>query len=878
MIQMLLHCVVSFACAGSARTVFSMALAAGLLAACGGGGGSATDGGPAPGPGHAAQGRIEWPAAASAPALQVQSAAGSARVTAGGQFQVPVASAAPQHIDVVDDAGRLVLIGRAANGQAEASPATTAEALMFFALGAYTLPAQHHARAQELIRAHPALQAVVSRLAERLAGNPTLLHDGDAQVQQAVQDARQAMLATPAPAGQGAVHERPPSALRATAAAATARERPQAGETDLVLIEPGADTPQSGLLLLQAAGGGVMAQNSLRRAARLYAYQTGYMKDDGSDEIYTAPRLQGAPVEVPATHQLNLFNAVTDPFRGETGTSPWAPSTSASLALPQVAGSRRTYYDLVAIGPTMIAGATPLVWSDPLYAGQVATWDGTLEDLAYASLWGDLVGPAAGFLMFGSAAAIGPTQMAGFAGRFKALAKPLLGARGLTVARGGYAAVFATEVLGGIDAGTFPLDEVTQWFYDQAKAADPALAVDLQQSRARLQRLTRAAAVVAAVDAAMVALDLGAVIKDLQTARSAERWKATVTNARVNLSPAVPMVSRASTGVLITASVAGAPNGRFVYRWSTSHQRGNLFGVGVEGPQYDSTDKTTQYIVDIAALIDGALDTVSVEVFDDDGSGTIKPGQPAVGQASITILGQSGVVLTPSQVELLEGAPATFTASPPPGVAGPFTYLWTSTRNAGRVIGGTRFENTTGRAFYNADNAASGEDTITVEVFTGPATARVRVGAASATVRVARYCVGRVPDGQLTASYTFAGSAAGTGVASVGNDIPLGRLTIYLNDQRIHTGPHTRELYYCSGFRNFAGAPGDRLRIVATAGPGVNNWVGTIYLARSPLVVNNVEVLPALVVPLETQVTSLASCAAAPCPADAVFDRTYTLP
>lgn len=45
--------------------------------------------------------------------------------------------------------------------------------------------------------------------------------------------------------------------------------------------------------------------------------------------------------------------------------------------------------------------------------------------------------------------------------------------------------------------------------------------------------------------------------------------------------------------------------------------------------------------MNVTLLIDGVLDTVEVEVFDDDGSGIIKPDQVAVGKGSVTVNGQT---------------------------------------------------------------------------------------------------------------------------------------------------------------------------------------------------------------------------------------------
>ena len=226
---------------------------------------------------------------------------------------------------------------------------------------------------------------------------------------------------------------------------------------------------------------------------------------------------------------------------------------------------------------------------------------------------------------------------------FRAAADPVLARAGIFLARDGFSAKFLLEILSAMGQGEVTLGETNRWIFDHAIQENKDLVADFEKSSKRLQRLSKAAVAVAAVDLAMTALDIGAVIKDLQASRSAEKWSATVTTSRVKITPSDPTVNRTSTGVILKASVNGAPDGKFVYRWKTTRQHGNIFAINndQEGPTYDTTDDTTQYIVNVTLLIDGVLDTVEVEVFDDDGSGTIKPGQVAVGKGSVTVNGQT---------------------------------------------------------------------------------------------------------------------------------------------------------------------------------------------------------------------------------------------
>jgi hypothetical protein len=159
----------------------------------------------------------------------------------------------------------------------------------------------------------------------------------------------------------------------------------------------------------------------------------------------------------------------------------------------------------------------------------------------------------------------------------------------------------------------------------------------------KLKAMSNAAAVVAAIQVAFASVDVAAVIKDLQSSRSGEVWSATVIPAKVHLEPSEATVTQNQVSASFTASVGGSPDGAFVYRWRTT----GIFGIisdnaGKQGKNFDSTQKTVYYMVNPGAMINGQLDTITVEVFDDDGSGTIPYGAVSIGKATSKVLGDRG--------------------------------------------------------------------------------------------------------------------------------------------------------------------------------------------------------------------------------------------
>src|SRR5690606_39888284 len=68
-------------------------------------------------------------------------------------------------------------------------------------------------------------------------------------------------------------------------------------------------------------------------------------------------------VDIPATGQLEFFNALTDVV---TANSPWSPVLSPKVNLPGHDGASRTHYRMVVVGPTTVDADWPIM-DDPRF-------------------------------------------------------------------------------------------------------------------------------------------------------------------------------------------------------------------------------------------------------------------------------------------------------------------------------------------------------------------------------------------------------------------------------------------------------------------------------------------------------------------------------
>jgi hypothetical protein len=370
------------------------------------------------------------------------------------------------------------------------------------------------------------------------------------------------------------------------------------------------------------------------------AFLGGWVVVLGVQTPFDPPLLVGAPLAVPATRTLDVVFSTLDAF-SSAGRSAWAPVLSEPMDLPLVDGSVRTSYVLVAIGPTADPSDVPPLFTTARWFGEVDRWRDAASRLGWRGFIGDHLLPVLTLGIFGGIYQVPTARLVQFENALRTDAESILAKYGVSSP---VSLSARTKVLAGIleEAGVNAsynqalVTEVAETVGEQGLSAERIAAAQW-----RLRLISRAGLILAVLQAVATAIDLGAVAKDLLTSSQAESWNATATEAAVRLTPQSGTVSPESPSVEFTATVGGDPNRIYLYRWSTSGAFGLVSDFLTDGLTVDShSDKALYLANDPPSITEVVQDTVTVEVFLDDGSGAIGPGAKPIGKASATVSGE----------------------------------------------------------------------------------------------------------------------------------------------------------------------------------------------------------------------------------------------
>jgi hypothetical protein len=617
-------------------TAAGLGAAALTLAGCGSGGGSIPVEGPDSGGGTAAtrtaNGRVVLPAGFALPVTGLTAhsglgTGGAGTLPADGAFAVPVlgregAGPTLAWITAGDDVVLLGFIGAGEGAGDTIGVASTALALLYFALGGPSLPADSRSALLRSVAADPALPPLARVLEERLAADPRALLNGDAAVGDALRAALGALGATTA---QDRKH-----------AAPTNRGRQQAGPAAQLLIQPSGF--QSNVELVQGDAGtqNVVATNHARRYCRVFAYQTGFKdKSTGARTDYPAVKASGGAVPLPATSALGVFSTVTNFLSGQTA---FVPVSTLPIPLEMAADASQTFYDVVVLGASSRL-TEPAFFAEPKYAPFVGEWRTAVARLNLTSwvadvllglaleIWGlrDIAKNEAaieaavaavnaeGNVFFGIAELAAQGK---FAEATKAFLLGLAGSVQLALRLRAVIAPFLTSI-GGVSVSA-------------AEASAGAQAV---------VKVLSAALNVAGL--LLGAGDLGAVLYDLSSAERGDRWGVTQVERVVTLSPATAELPAGGT-LALTAKVPGGEKGTgtaITYHWSVAAAFAVLTDTagGKSGRDFETASAAVQLVTTPS---DQGRIVVTVEAFATEGGVTRSLGSA---QATVTLSGAQNV-------------------------------------------------------------------------------------------------------------------------------------------------------------------------------------------------------------------------------------------
>ncbi len=628
---------------GLARIVGPLLLVFIALTACGG-----TKVTPPKGDGpREASGKVALPAGAgvSLASLKVVTSLGSYPVSVDGSFKAQVYGDDPVEIAVQDGAGALVLsavsTSEPAGAALQVDGRSSAAVLLYYALGGFTLPADAQGKLWDLIRSDAAVADIEAALLAAFAAGGLPMAEHDETVDDALEQAWRTVMGVHemalgqngAATGAGVTVE--PFRTRVTVEPSGVLAAQGAG-ADNIVIEPDAGTVQSGVSVIHnPVGSGVAAQNTFRRPAALLAYQVGYQDEGGSDQTLTPPVLAGT-VDVPSTQALGVFQALTDVVMGE---SPWSPVVSDGLPLP-LHESRRTYYELVLLGPSLDVVTPPPLYSDARFSGQRSHWNDVIGGKALELFMNDIALPVLESFAFGSVGHFEAGKLAKLREDFKVVNDKHLANLGIFLKEGG----------GYAEGVKFILDELVTNeryrldFFEVMVEAMPESErnkVSFEAVEARLKTKAAAAAVAAGVQIALSAGDIGAILKDLNDALPAHGWTATATPTLFVMSPEFAYFTKSEPQVEFQVSTRGPVSGTFLYRWSTTGRYGDLTDGPKKGTTIDTTYSSVWYTHRTPLNIsDDQTDGVWVEVYEvEPGATTIPAGQAPTARMAAELKG-----------------------------------------------------------------------------------------------------------------------------------------------------------------------------------------------------------------------------------------------
>lgn len=574
------------------------ALLAAVLSACGGAGD------PLPAGAKRVTGVVTLPAGHhhDLGTLAVVTPYGSHPVDADGKYSAFVLGGADAELGVETAGGELLLLGVSDGADAELSARSTAEALLYYAIGGMWLPAGDQDTVRELLRGVSEAEAATTHLERLLVAGGNGLTAPDQPLLDALEAARASLLGGSSLLAATATFPLCPDLLTPAAAG------------DVSVIIHGGTTEQAGALVLHNPDGlGVVAMNKLRRPAALLAYEVAWEDADQNVTQVDPPELV-TRMEVPATGNLELFTAIGDIL---TGDAPWAPVLSPPLALPGRPEATLTQYELVLVGPSMTTDRLP-IWSDPRFTEMHDEWDEIAHEKMVDLVMYEMVLPLVGTFAFGSFAKYSASRLNQARQQVKAIYDSHLLQLGVYL---------KADPFGGHVAGLkFVLEELVvnkRLRSDMINMLEEAFTLSERQRLsaeaidARLAARASAAAVAFTVEAVLVGGDVSKIVADLVTTPSAASWAAEAFPARFVIEPPFATITKERADArFVVRAVGDPPIGKYLFRWTTSGNHGVIYDYSQEGVVLESSSPEVWYYHnDPVVLQSSDTDTILVEVF-----------------------------------------------------------------------------------------------------------------------------------------------------------------------------------------------------------------------------------------------------------------------
>lgn len=548
--------------------------------------------------------------------LTLVSGFATAALSGDGTFTLNQLSGDPAFLTLTDARNQPLLLGFSASdataGVGEVSPMQTAVALVFYALGGFTLPADSQLRVRTLLAQDSKVQALGLQAAKTLAANPLAIAQSDSALFGAVITLRDAILGG---TGKAAVFNRHPS--RQTIVPTLINVNP-AAEVNGFFAAPNAD------------GLGLTIMNSRRRNAFLYIYATAYTDQNGIRHTSPDHKVVNGNLFWATSGVAGVVGSLIDVV---TGTVAYAPVTGGPYSLDLFpADAVQTEYRIDFVGNGNGNDPQNIDGDNPNYGGDAVK-------ISFITFIKDLLLPAIATIAgFQSSLKLDIRAGEGAAGTellkaFDDLAAIFSGVVDSTVAISqSNAQNLLVSVLKAIANNGTLRQQFIGWLVTNSFRFGFAAGLTGVVSGVLASALN---AIVIIVDKLLGAGDLGAVIADWGRSDSFTRFDAKVIAPKVKLNPATASLKNGDSITLTAVAVAASGVTNITYHWTILSGTGTIKNTinGLTGTSIDTSAPTIQYLSDSNAK-NGDQETIQVQAFV---GGINDPKRLSIGTAMATI-------------------------------------------------------------------------------------------------------------------------------------------------------------------------------------------------------------------------------------------------
>ncbi len=536
-----------------------------------------------------------------------------AKLSPDGSYSLQQLSGDSALLVLADASQRPLLLGfsgsTATSLVGEVSPIQTAVALIFYALGAFTLPLDAQETVRSLLTKDNRVQVLGAQLGTLLSTNPYALAESDPALLNAVTTLRDAI-------------------FQPVSRALVTRTRDQ--QLDATLIQTSPENEQHGYLAASNGNGlGLTITNTRRRNALASIYETAYTDGNGvrhtlAEPIFTRHQILNNEFLWGTSGLAGVIGSVVD---AANGTVAFGPVSNGPYNLDMFpSDATLAEYKIVIVANGNGGDASGLLADDPTLSSAHAKvcWISFAKDVFLPAL-ATLIG-FQGALKEAFKQTVSPGTS--LLKAFDDLAAILIGVVDSTVAisAGSVRTLLVTVLKAVANSGTLR-QKLIEWLFVQIfPRLGPAASVSAYNI---LGNATNLNVLVIAIDKLMGAGDIGVVIADWARSDSYIRFDAKVIAAKVKLSPTTGDLTPGDVVNLhASTTISGAV---ITYHWSIISGSGTLRNPvsGLTGTSLDSSSRDLEYHSD-ANAISGEVITIQLEGF----TGSVNdPNRKSIGKA-----------------------------------------------------------------------------------------------------------------------------------------------------------------------------------------------------------------------------------------------------